>query len=322
LSFVVRTTPGVALVALGLFMSRFDGGAPRHPSDTPAPGRRLASAPRERTGLLVVAHGAEPAWNARVQETVAQVRWARGPVALAFLMGQDMSADWDAAVDTLVAGGVQRIVVVPLLVSSHSGHYRQIAYCAGALDTLQGTDAPAPCHRRSPVPMRMTPALDAAPHLGAALAGAWSALGPADRARPVVLVAHGPNPDSEAQLWLANLGKTTAPAFRAAGQTAELRVGLLRDDAPPPVRAAAVAALRDTIQRLAAAARDSVVVLPVLISSGAIDQVRMPRDLAGLPIRFVPVSLAPRPELARWIEDSAGGEEAQRGTDPATRQPE
>ena len=57
------------------------------------------------TGLLIVAHGAEHEWNARVRETVAQVRWRRGPVALAFLMGEDLSADWDAAVDSLVANG-------------------------------------------------------------------------------------------------------------------------------------------------------------------------------------------------------------------------
>ena len=49
-------------------------------------------------------------------------------------------------------------------------------------------------------------------------------------------------------------------------------------------------------------ARDSVVVLPVLISSGSIDREKLPRDLEGLPVRYLRASLAPLPPLARWIE--------------------
>jgi sirohydrochlorin ferrochelatase len=83
-------------------------------------------------------------------------------------------------------------------------------------------------------------------------------------------------------------------------------VGLLRDDAPAPVRAAAVSAMRDTIQAMAARSRDSVVVIPVLISSGGINRVTIPRDLKDLPIRYHPVALAGHDEIARWIERVAG----------------
>jgi len=77
---------------------------------------------------------------------------------------------------------------------------------------------------------------------------------------------------------------------------------LLRDDAPPPVRAEAVSLMRDTIQALASRAHDSVVVMPVLISTGTIDRTKIPRDVEGLPVRYSAQPLAPLPQLARWIE--------------------
>ena len=79
-----------------------------------------------------------------------------------------------------------------------------------------------------------------------------------------------------------------------------LHVGLLRDDAPAPVRAAAIQSLRDTIATLARG--DTVTVMTVLVSSGTIDRVRIPSDLAGMPMKYVGVALAPHPALARWIE--------------------
>jgi sirohydrochlorin cobaltochelatase len=258
-----------------------------------------------QTGLLVVAHGANEEWNARVRETVAQVRWPHGPVALAFLMGPEAAtAGWDSAVAHLGRGGVTAVTVVPLMVSSHGGHYRQIEFYAGLRDSWDGSGT-AHDHnvsRPPPVPVRVTPALDAARELGAALAARWAALDSRDQQRPLVLIAHGPTAEAEAERWMANLAQASVPALQRAGLRAEVRIGLLRDDAPPPDRARAVAAIRDTVQRLAAASRDSVLVLPVLISSGAINRVKIPRDLEGLPVRYVPTSLAPRPELARWIE--------------------
>jgi hypothetical protein len=256
-------------------------------------------------GLLIVAHGASPAWNARVRELVAQVEWADGPSAIAFLMGEEArTAGWDHGVDSLLARGARALVVVPLMVSSHGGHFRQLqAFASGAADS--SGHAHAMRHHPPPVPTRVVGALDTAPELGLALAANWAALAARDRARPVVLVAHGPSTEAEAERWVANLGATAGRAFRERGHTGALEIGLLKDDAAPPVRAAAIAALRATIERLARASGDSVLVLPALISSGAIDQVKIPRDLEGLPVRYVPAVLAPRPELARWIERTA-----------------
>ncbi len=265
----------------------------------------LASA-RAQTGLLVVAHGADRGWNDRVRETVGAVRWTAGPVGLAFLMGEEKdTAGWAAGVSRLAAEGARRIVVVPLMISSHGSHYRQIRYFAGELDSLPaelaGHDHGA--HAAPQVPMRVTPALDAAPELADVLALRWHELASSDRRRPLLLVAHGPNDSTDAHRWVSDIEAVSRGLREATG--AELHVALLRDDAPPAVRAAAVAAMRDTVRAMAARARDSVVALPVMISSGAITHRKIPKDLAGLPLRYHPLPLAPAAPLAHWIERSA-----------------
>jgi hypothetical protein len=265
----------------------------------------LVGAPlRAQTGLLVVAHGADQGWNDRVRQTVAQVQWPYGPVALAFLMGPEATrARWDSALARMSVAKVKSITVVPLLVSSYGGHYRQIEYYAGLRDTWDGSgtahDHPV---QRPHLPVRVTSAMDDAPELGAALAVAWAEFGAADRNRPVVVIAHGPTAEAEAQRWITNLSATVLPALQRAGLRADARIGLLRDDAPASERARAVGVIRDTIQALVQRSGDSVVVLTALISSGGIDRVKIPRDLEGLPVRYFATPLAPRPELARWIE--------------------
>jgi sirohydrochlorin ferrochelatase len=256
-------------------------------------------------GLLVVAHGAGAEWNARVRETVAQVKWD-GPVGLAFLMGAEKeSAGWNAAVASLAEQGVERIVVVPLMVSSYGSHYRQIRYYAGELAELPGEIAAHDhgTHAAPPVPMRVTAALDDAPELAAALGARWAELDDADRRRPLLLVAHGPNDAADAVKWVAHI--TAVSAGLRTRTRSDLHVALLRDDAPAEVRRAAVAAMRDTVMAMAARAADSVVAMPVMISAGSITQVKIPADLDGLPIRYRAEPLAPRAELARWIERSA-----------------
>lgn len=276
-------------------------------------GALLGGAPRllpAQTGLLVVAHGADSAWNARVEATVRAVRWTHGPVRAAYLMGSGAEAQsWDAGVRSLVAAGAKSIVVVPLMVSTYGEHVAQIRYYAGEIAELPASLA-AMGHEHhaspAPVPMRVTPAIDGAPELGEILASRWRELPAASRAKSLVLVAHGPSADTLVGQWLRGIGAAAAPLTMLLGRD-HVRIGLLRDDAAPPVRAAAIAAMRDTIAALARRTGDSVAVMTVLISSGGIDRVKVPNDLAGMPMRYVGASLAPHPALAKWIERIAEG---------------
>jgi sirohydrochlorin cobaltochelatase len=261
------------------------------------------SAGQAQTGLLIVAHGAGPEWNARVRQTTAMVAWPRGPVATAFLMGAEKeTAGWDSAAAELVRGGAREIVVVPFMVSSFGAHYRQIRFYAGELDEMPAELA-AHDHGTPParaVPMRVTSALDGAPELGLVLRDRWRALPDTDRRRALMLVAHGPSTDEEARLWVSQLEAAAAGIEREGRIPVE--IGLLRDDAPAPMRAAAIAKIHEQVRALVTTPGDSVTVMPVLISSGRIDRVTIPKDLTGLPVRYSPMVLAPHELLARWIE--------------------
>jgi sirohydrochlorin ferrochelatase len=258
-----------------------------------------------QTGLLVVAHGADSVWNAAVRATVAQARWAEGPVRIAFLMGPEShTAGWDAGMQELVEAGARRVVIVPLMVSSHGSHYSQIQHYAGLLAEMPA-GLVSHDHREMPapptVPVAVTPALDVAPELGAALTTRWLALDTVDRRRAVVLVAHGPESDAEAREWSVAL-TAVGTLLHAAGLERDYRVGLLRDDAPAAMRAAAIQEMRDTILALNARTGDSVVAIPVLIATSSITTQRIPADLAGLPVRYAQTPLTPHPAIARWIE--------------------
>jgi sirohydrochlorin cobaltochelatase len=259
----------------------------------------------QHTGLLIVAHGATPAWNARVRETVAQVKWERGPVAVAFLMGEEGdTAGWSAGVKSLIARGATDAIVVPLMISTFGDHVRQIEYYAGLRAKvpagLADHDHRDPAMTTS-IPMKVTGGIDAAPELGAILLDAWRALSAKDRARPVLLLAHGPQTEDDAAHWSRDLG-TVGQVLSAGGLTGEMRIALVRDDAAAEVRAAAIAAARDTIAAMARRTQDSVVVIPVLISTGSLDRLKLPGELAGVPAAMRPAPLAPSPRLARWIE--------------------
>lgn len=275
-----------------------------------AVGAQGAKGAAQNVGLLVVAHGADSTWNANVRRTVAQVKWS-GPVEVAFLMGPEAHhASWNVAVKSLEAKNASRIVAVPLMVSTHGSHVDQIRFYAGELPKLPpelasmgGHDHEAPV--KAAVPVRTTQALDDATELGQALFERWQALSAADKARPLVLVAHGPTDNAQAVLWEKNIAAATSRISSLVAPR-PTRIHLLRDDAPAAVRAAAVQEMRDTIAAMAARVKDSVTVLPVLISTGSVNTVKIPADINGLPVRYQPVGLTPSSALARWIERVAG----------------
>lgn len=74
----------------------------------------------ETTGVLVVAHGSnEASWNQTVQQAVEQVRLPY-PVELGFL--EFAEQDIHAAVKKLEEQGVNKIIAIPLFISSYSNY--------------------------------------------------------------------------------------------------------------------------------------------------------------------------------------------------------
>lgn len=266
---------------------------------------RVACAQAGSTGVLIVAHGAGSEWNAAVDTAGSEVKTG-GPVAVSFLMGPAApTRRFQDAVAELTRRGAKRIVVVPLLVSSHSGHYDQVRYLTGQLDSVEsvmrehlemsGIERPT-----SSVPLALTPALDDAPELAHVVASLARALAPNPAGRALFIVGHGPNSPEDYAAWMQNLRRVADTVWAETGFSSVV-VDLIRDDAPAAVRAEAILRIREIIRLQHEATGADVVVVPVLIASGEVTG-KIPTDLAGLPINYDGKALLPHAEIARWVE--------------------
>ena len=263
------------------------------------------NASAQTTGTLIVAHGGDSIWNALVRETTRQLRLA-GPVEVSFLMGPEAATTrFQDAVARLAQKGVREIVAVPLLVSSHSGHYEQIRYLSGHTDTLDrvmhehlhhgGIERPS-----VKIPIHVTAALDDSHELARALTERAKAHEIDPRGHALMLVGHGPNSAEDYAAWMRNL-RVVADSVRLWSGFRDVRVELVREDAPAPVRAEAVLRLRELIALQAELTGKPVVVVPILLSRGGISRSRLMKDMEGLPIRYSDDPLLPHPAIAAWI---------------------
>lgn len=266
----------------------------------------LAAQQRGPVGTLLIAHGGGPEWNAQV-EAIARLADTGGPIEVSFLMGPGArTARFQDAARRLVEKGATEIVVVPLLVSSHSGHYEQIRYLVGETDELSETMHHhlhmAGIERADVrVPLRLTKAIDDSAEAAQVLAERALALAEAPAEQAVFLIAHGPNSAEDNAAWMENL-RPLAGHVKSAGGFRNVLIGTVRDDAPAAVRTEAVRRIREIIALQHLATGRPVVVVPVLISTGQVSREKFPQDLAGLPVVYSGDALLPHPGLARWVE--------------------
>lgn len=270
----------------------------------------VAAQSRGSVGTVIIAHGGDSSWNAGVAEIAAAVRTG-GPVEVSFLMGSGAArARFQDAVANLERAGATEVVIVPMLVSSHSGHYQQIRYLAGEDVTLDETMAHhlhmAGIERStSKLPMRLAPALDNSHEMARVLADRATALvraqNDAASNRALLIVGHGPDSAEDYAQWMLNL-RQVSDSVRAWTGFRDVRLELVRDDAPAPVRAEAVLRTRELIELQQQLTGRDVIVVPVLVSKGSVSRSKLPQDLSGTPSIYVGEPLLPHSAMARWVE--------------------
>jgi sirohydrochlorin ferrochelatase len=275
-------------------------------------------------GILLLAHGGNAEWNARVTELAAKVNTTR-PTEIAF--GMATRANIQRSVDVLVARGVTEIVAVPLFVSSWSpiitateyllglraeapaalavyakmNHAPAAAGTSGSGSSRHDDHAPAADGTtpvKSPVPVRMTPALNDHPIVAEILASRARSISRNPEVEAVVLVAHGPNDDEDNRRWLADMA-WLAKHIGAIERFVSIDSLTLRDDAPKPVRDAATAALRELVQQRSREGR-RVLIVPLLVSFGGVDRGLRAR-LDGLTYSMPDAGLVPDDRLVAWV---------------------
>jgi sirohydrochlorin ferrochelatase len=276
-------------------------------------------------GILLLAHGGGPEWNAQVQ-TLAEDVNRTTPTEVAF--GMATRGNIQSAVERLQARGVTEIVSVPLFVSSWSSVIRSTEYLlALRADAPPELDVYARMsHSHGPqtessnghdshhhpsdgeavgktpvtatVPIRMTCALNGDPVVADILLTRVRSISQTPQNEAVIVVAHGPVSDEDNERWLRDMS-AIAHQIGLAGRFAPIDYLTLRDDAPAPVRDAATAELRALVERRLAEHR-RVLIAPLLISYGGIER-RLRERLEGLAYTMPGAALMPDQRLAQWV---------------------
>lgn len=267
----------------------------------------MPSSAAAAVGLLLLAHGGNRDWN----REVAKVRdglEASAPTEVALGMADPKTIQ--AAIDKLEKSGVKKIVVVPLFVNSSSEVLEQTRYVLGLREKpsevmRRAAEHMPKSHRghhmfsleraKTSLPVSMTPALDDHPLVAEILAERARRLSMEPSEETVVLVAHGPVDEAAMSGWDAAM---TSLAGRLTGFK-EVAYVSLRDDAPPPVRAAAVQRLRALVE-----SRNNVIIVPLLMARGGIEK-KIPAALKGLKYRWDGKTLMPHPNIERWVKEVA-----------------
>jgi sirohydrochlorin cobaltochelatase len=318
--FAIRTAFARALVVhtfVALACASFAGSAPR-----------VRAAERQPPpGILLLAHGGSETWNENVRALARRLDAQQQPVEVAF--GMATRANIKRAIDALTARGAARIVAVPLFVSSHSSVVTSTEYLLGVRQDMppdlvkfakmshgaNGAHAGGHDHGpgsgnedgtlpiKSPVPIRMTGALDSHPIVAQILTDRARAISTDPAREAVILVAHGPVRDDENAKWLENMQALA----RGIGRTtpfASIDCLTVRDDAPAAIRDAATAELRAlVVKRRESGSR--VLVVPVLLSFGGIEQ-GLRKRLDGLDYTMASQAIVPDDRVVEWIRLQAG----------------
>lgn len=283
-------------------------------------------APASPPGLLVMAHGGTPAWNAAVEAAVAPLR-ARYRVAVAYGMADPGSLG--EGLEALARQGAERVAVVRLFLDGRS-FLHQTEYFLGlrpdppAQFILHGDHGQHGSGHGSqhdggtpaPVAHGLELALSAeglmqAEEVGAILAARAEALSEAPAEESVLVLAHGTGDDRENARWIAAIEHLSG-GLRALGFHA-VRVETLREDWPEP-RAAAERAIRSFVAAEAEAGRRVLVVPFRLAGFGPYREV-----LDGLSYRAAEAGILPHEAVTAWIERTYLAVAARKGWDVPTQ---
>lgn len=260
-------------------------------------------------GILLLAHGGNPSWNAEAKRICESVD-KTAPCELA--LGMADPASMQAALDALAARKVKKVVAVPLFVNSSSEVLEHTKYVLGLSpkpsEVFRDAMASMPhAHHhghgysetrvKTSLPVKMTAALDDDALVAGILLARAKALSKDPKTETVVLVGHGPVDDQANEKWLKTM-RSLAARLRKDGKFAGVEAATIRDDSPKAVKSAAIADLRGMIS--AAAKTTRVIVVPHLISRGGIET-HVKEAVEGLPVAWSGETLAPHPDLSKWV---------------------
>ena len=293
----------------------------------------LASAQKSKTGILVLAHGGSETWNAMIQDAVNPIK-DKYAVEISFGMADPKTLE--AGIRKLESQKVERIVVVPLFISSHSFIIRQTEYFLGKrseladplilmdhvggslghaggssghamhdMDSENGKKPMIPKQISSNTEIKITSALDDHNVVARILSKRIQELSKNPINETVIIVGHGPNPEADNRNWVSNmesLANKIGELNKKEGREFKNLFALtVRDDASPEIYEMAKENLRSTVRQ--SSQNSKVIIVPLLLSQGGIEKGIVKR-LEGLDYIWNGKTLLPDPLITDFIMES------------------
>lgn len=291
----------------------------------------------EKIGVLILAHGGDPSWNQMVLDATQSIG-EKYPVEVAF--GMALPRTLQEGIDKLESQGVNKIVVVPLFISSHSFIIRQTEYLLGLRDELadpplvmdHGTGGHHGSHHANghhemthgsghgqqhepnsdPLPQLrisseiiMTRALDDHAIVADILYRRIMDMSVNPAQEIVIIVGHGPNSEQDNACWveaMTHLADRVRQLQKDKGSDFRFVYALtVRDDADPAIYNQAKEQLRSLVSQ--AGKQGDVLVVPLLLSKGGVEQ-GIVRRLEGLNYKWTGDVLLPDEGIVKFIEGS------------------
>jgi sirohydrochlorin cobaltochelatase len=294
------------------------------------------TAPPEKIGVLILAHGGSVTWNQLVDDAAKPIR-EKYPVEIAF--GMALPRTIQEGIDKLESKGINKIVVVPLFVSSHSFIIRQTEFLLRKRETLadpavvmdhsaQGHGASHGQHHQamnhgshhaasaSDEKASLTPlsfkseiilvsALDDHSIVADIIFSRINELSVNPPNETIIIVGHGPNPEEDNRKWVAAMESLTDQVREKQKQNGVSSRAIfcitVRDDADKEIYAQAREHLRGLVRQ--AGKSGDVIIIPLLLSKGGVEQGIIKR-LEGLTYKWNGNTLLPDPMITRFIESS------------------
>lgn len=285
------TTPWLGLAACGAILLLFAIGACGGP----------------KTGILIMAHGGDAAWNRDVEAVAAPLR-DKGPVEIAF--GMARTSTLEAAVRRLEERGVSRIAVVRMFISGDS-FLKTTEQILGLRELPPQSHAHAhgATNGHMEPPRRIETSASFAlsrqgvggsPLIDDILLDRVRALSTNPAQESVLILAHGPGDEAENQRWLANM-RLRAQRIYEIGPFRHVECETLREDWPAR-RVEATRHIRGYIEE-GSKMGGRVIVIPFRVAGfGPYEKV-----LEGLTYTSDGRGFCPHPNMTRWIEATAEG---------------
>lgn len=268
-------------------------------------------------GVLLLAHGSmDKEWNNSIMEVTSPLN---DDYHVEIAWGMSNALNMQPAIEKLENKGVETIVAVQLFVSSYSPIIRQNEYLLGLRDSL--ADAPMPMmihdmenHRMTmkmpenlqPLNIKadiiLTKPLDDHPLVAEILMDRIEKLSVNPSKETVLLVAHGPNSESDNNMWVKTsnslaeqikvLQDKNGPAF------SDIISLTVRDDADEATHEKAKQEFRQHV--IKADENGDAIVIPLLLSQGGVEKKYISR-LEGLNYKWTGEALLPHYNIARFI---------------------